>query len=594
MKSRPMGSGQADLASQHNDRRDDSRASSFLFAHQMLGSLALSTVPTNGQVVPIVINGTTITITAVTSIGSTANNVLIGGSAAAFVTNLVNFLRRPDLTTSTQVAASGANQTLLQYVGWAWPGSSTNIVPFSLNKNVNGIANALTSFNITGITVTSGTWTAQTMQLYVQDGTYYIGNNRYFFLGGSTPTVTAPVSHPRIDVLTIDNTGTLAWTTGTENTSPSAPTYPLGKVPICELYNVVSETALYDAENQQTGQGYIYNDVRNVMTQPFGLGTLDGAWFTDLAGIPSGAGVIPVANLPANSFNASSYVAATAITKGQAMILGTGVSGYVTANNAVGTSTQSLGTNDVSSSHDPATDRPAGNTIVTSATTSAIRAVSAKLSTNNFGGGGSYFCQAEIWAVNGSHQPTGSVLGSINVPLSANTTAVVNFVFSSPVAVSPSTEYAVIFRSQTTVNGGSVSLFFNTSQYLTYFFLTSTGPSTWNTASSSNGAWYEVWEVLTTSGKVQPSDTTQTVLSGDVYDLADNFCGFALATVSSGASVSVNLGPIDSDQTGLTVGREYFLNGSGGAIATTAGAVSVKVGLSMSTTSILIKFDNYP
>ena len=77
-----MGSGQADLASQHNDRRDDSRASSFLFAHQMLGSLALSTVPTNGQVVPIVINGTTITITAVTSIGSTANNVLIGGSAA--------------------------------------------------------------------------------------------------------------------------------------------------------------------------------------------------------------------------------------------------------------------------------------------------------------------------------------------------------------------------------------------------------------------------------------------------------------------------------------------------------------------------------
>lgn len=265
MKSRPIGPGQNILASQNNDRRDDARGGSFLFAHQQLGVLALATEPTNGQVVPIVINGTTVTITAVTSIGSTANNVLIGGSALAFVTNLVNFLRRPDLTSSTQVAASSANQTLLSYVGWAWPGSSTNIVPFSLNKNVNGNTDILTSFNITGITVTSGSWTAQTMQLYVEDGTYYIGTTRVLFTGGSTPTVTAPSSHPRIDILTADSSGTLAWTTGTENASPVAPSYSANKVVICELYNVVSETALYDNENQQSGQGYIYNDVRNIV-----------------------------------------------------------------------------------------------------------------------------------------------------------------------------------------------------------------------------------------------------------------------------------------------------------------------------------------
>lgn len=274
MKSRPLGAGQSILASQNNDRRDDARGSSFLFAHQQLGALALGTVPTNGQVVPIVINGTTITVTAVTAIGSTANNVLIGGSALAFVTNLVNFLRRPDLTSATQVAASNANQTLLQYVGWAWPGSSTTVVPFSLNKNVNGIAGALTSFNITGITVTSGAWTAQTMQLHVQDGTYYINGTRYLFTGGSTPTVTAPSSHPRIDVLTIDTSGTLAWTTGAENVSPTAPTYPANKLAICELYNVVGETALYDNENQQAAQGYILNDVRPSVTAGPNLGAI--------------------------------------------------------------------------------------------------------------------------------------------------------------------------------------------------------------------------------------------------------------------------------------------------------------------------------
>jgi hypothetical protein len=276
MKSRPVQAGQIGrAASQFDTTRDDARGGSFLLAHQQLGTLTLGTNASNNQVVPIVINGTTITATFVTSIGSTANNVLIGASATASVQNLVNFLRRPDLTSSTQVAASVPNQALLSYVGWAWPGSSTNIVPFSLNKNANGLSGQLSSFNITGITVTSGTWTAQTMQLYVEDGTYFIGGTRYLFTGGATPTVTAPVSHPRIDVLTIDTSGTLAWTTGTENASPVAPSYPANKIPICELYNVVGETALYDNENQQANQGYIYNDVRPTLLNPYGQFILD-------------------------------------------------------------------------------------------------------------------------------------------------------------------------------------------------------------------------------------------------------------------------------------------------------------------------------
>jgi hypothetical protein len=260
MKSRPIGTDQDILASHQNDKRDDARGGGVLLAHQQLGALALGTAPTNGQTVSFVINGTTITATASAS-PVNPNDIYNPGTALGFVTNLLNWLRRPDLTNSNQIAASSGNQTLLSYVGWAWPGSSTTIVPFSLNKNVNGITGGLTSFNIT-TTVTSGTWTAQTMQLYVEDGTYYIGGVQVKFLGGSTPTVTAPVSHPRIDVLTIDTSGTLAWTTGTENVSPTIPAYPSGKVPICELYNVVSETALYDTENEQSGEGYIQADVR--------------------------------------------------------------------------------------------------------------------------------------------------------------------------------------------------------------------------------------------------------------------------------------------------------------------------------------------
>jgi hypothetical protein len=264
MKSRPVASGQTGYPQQLDSSRDDSRGGGFLLAHQQLGALALGTNPTNGQAVTLDVNGTNIVATFVTAIGSAANNILIGVSAAASVQNLLNWLRRPDVTNSNQVAASGANQLLLSYVGWAWPGSSTTIVPFSLNKNVNDIVGSLTSYSIT-TTVTSGTWTAQTMQLYIEDGTYYIGTTRVLFTGGSTPTITAPVSHPRIDIVTADSTGTIAVTTGTESVSPTAPAYPANKVVICEIYNVVGETAMYDNENQQSGEGYIFNDVRPIV-----------------------------------------------------------------------------------------------------------------------------------------------------------------------------------------------------------------------------------------------------------------------------------------------------------------------------------------
>jgi hypothetical protein len=103
------------------------------------------------------------------------------------------------------------------------------------------------------------------MKLYVEPGVVYVNGTRVIFNGGSTPLVSAPSANPRIDVLTIDNSGTLAWTVGTENASPSAPSYPADKVPLCELYNVVGETALYDNGNQIAAQGYIYNDVRPII-----------------------------------------------------------------------------------------------------------------------------------------------------------------------------------------------------------------------------------------------------------------------------------------------------------------------------------------
>lgn len=108
------------------------------------------------------------------------------------------------------------------------------------------------------------------MALYVENGAYYVNGVRYFFAGGSTPTFTAPVSNPRIDVLSIDATGTLNITQGTEAASPTVPTYPENQIALCEVYHVVGETAIYTSNNSNYGwtsaQGYIQNDVRPAMS----------------------------------------------------------------------------------------------------------------------------------------------------------------------------------------------------------------------------------------------------------------------------------------------------------------------------------------
>ena len=244
---------------QYNGLLSDAQAASCLLAHQMLGYISLPNQPADGDTVTLTVNGTAIPFTAKATLGSNAGNVARGGSAAAFGANLIALAKNPQFTTSTGVALSVANQKLLSYLGFALVGTTLYI--YSLNSN---IWSPLTSFTAS-VSTAGDSYSAQTMQLFVEPGNYWLNGARVAFAGGATPTVTAPSANPRIDVLTIDSSGTLAWTAGAENASPSVPAYPANKIPLVELYNVVGETALYDNYNQQAGQGYISNDIRNYL-----------------------------------------------------------------------------------------------------------------------------------------------------------------------------------------------------------------------------------------------------------------------------------------------------------------------------------------
>jgi hypothetical protein len=100
------------------------------------------------------------------------------------------------------------------------------------------------------------------LTLYVEPGVFYIGATRVIYAGGNSPTFTAPVTNPRIDLLTINSSGTLARTAGAEAGSPSAPAYPAGVMVLCEVYNRVGQTTIRDTDT--AGQGYISNDIRGI------------------------------------------------------------------------------------------------------------------------------------------------------------------------------------------------------------------------------------------------------------------------------------------------------------------------------------------
>ncbi len=255
MRSTPVINNQNASSGQYNGLVQDAKAAASFLAHSQLGTLALGTNATNGQTVTLTINGSAVVFTAVSAIGSTAGNFLIAGSAALTIQNLLTLLNNPGLTNANVVALSPANQKLVQYLDFAVVTTSMVISHFNTAAQQN-----LTSFSAS-TTVTSGTYTANTMALYIEPGLFYVSTSQTNFLGGSTSTFSAPAANPRIDVVTVDTGGSIGVTVGSENASPTAPTYPTNVLFICEVYHRVGETKILDYDDGVNG--YISKDARS-------------------------------------------------------------------------------------------------------------------------------------------------------------------------------------------------------------------------------------------------------------------------------------------------------------------------------------------
>lgn len=183
----------------------------------MGGDLAFALTPSNGETITITVDGTACVFTAVTTIGATPGNFLIGGSAAVTRANFTALVNNPTVTNANQVAFAGAQLTAIQKL------SATD--DLALNTFIRVTNPATTTFSVTETMAGVGNiWTVN-----------------------STKT--------RYDIVVVDNAGALQIRKGSEAVSPVVPTPTSGDLTLALVLNRIGQTTVRDTD--VSGQGYI-------------------------------------------------------------------------------------------------------------------------------------------------------------------------------------------------------------------------------------------------------------------------------------------------------------------------------------------------
>lgn len=184
------------------------------------GDFAFALNPSNGETITITVDGTPVTVTFVSTIGATAGNILIGGSASVTRANFVNFINNPTVTSANQVAVTGGSLTAIQKL------SATDDA--SLNAFIRVINTSSTSLTVTETLAGAGNiWTVNSTK------------NRY-------------------DLVVVDSSSALQIRKGVEAVSPTIPTPTSGDCVLAVVFNKCGQTAIREtATDASSTNGYI-------------------------------------------------------------------------------------------------------------------------------------------------------------------------------------------------------------------------------------------------------------------------------------------------------------------------------------------------
>lgn len=266
-----------------------------------------------------------------------------------------------------------------------------------------------------------------------------------------------------------------------------------------------------------------------------------------------------------NTFTASEY-----ITKGQAVI--------------IGDNTTSTGDGNIASSASTAYTMNATTWLSHYFTTSNRAIFIKEVSIYSAGVSTSRTLTISIRSADGSYKPIGSDIGGITATTTIGTSAGWNkVIFSTPVPVNPSSNYAIVARS----SGDSTWNTNNVTSGGDRNASSSDSGVTWsNYSSGSQRLMFLIAENQSVNGQISRADASIN------NSLANNFIGFAAENIATSTSGLVTINGIDNNQSDLTVGAIYYLSDTSGAISSIAGTISRKIGLAVSSTQILIKHDN--
>lgn len=359
----------------------------------LAGDQAIALNPSNGETITITVDGTACVFTAVTSIGATPGNFLIGATPAITRANLAALINAPGTTNANQVAFTGAQLTAIQKL------NATD--DLALNIFVKVIDSSVSTFTVTETLAGAGnTWTYNT-------------------------------TRNRIDLLVLEtSTNTVKIRRGTEALSPAIPTPTTGDMTLAQVYLPTTMSTVKDVTDG---------------TNAYILGWYVPALYrTD---------IVDTAQLN----TALSLGKQETITAGEDLALGApyfiasgaGFRRYVALQAVTGPTDHSSALPQAAD----ATNR-IGQTFTAGLSSKNISNIRTGFS-NGSGSAQTATYRMEIYALNVGGFPTGSPIATAIdkvVSLSGNGEELVDFVFATPFDLTPGTQYAMTYYA---VSGSS-------------------------------------------------------------------------------------------------------------------------------------------
>jgi hypothetical protein len=191
----------------------------------------------------------------------------------------------------------------------------------------------------------------------------------------------------------------------------------------------------------------------------------------------------------------------------------------------------------------------------------------------------------EIQADSGGN-PSGSALATSNVVDGSTLTgtyAATTFTFASPYTVNASTTYWLVLKRSTGSNGTNyyIAQYKKSASYSGGAVKINLNSGGWTTPTVAGDLYFQITQLAVAGRILKANASSANTRSGQVI-------GVATTAIALDASGVIQVAGV-ATMSGLTAGKKYYLSNTAGAVSTSAGSQTVKVGQSLSTTQMLIQ-----